>query len=428
MRRETWGPRVALGVGVVAGAVVAALTTRRRPEMLGLNADVYRVAARAALSGGDLYAVHPEGWTTYRFVYPPAVVLVFLPLAPLSRLGAAVVVALVSVVAGVGLARLLYGRLRTLDAPVGRTDAALVALFVVGSAHAVPSLFFGNVNVVLTATLGAGLLLLDGRAGLTRVDGGTTERASALVGRRWESGASGRQTLAGLALAVPVGLKAFPALFGLWAVRRRAWRAVGTLVGVGLLAGGLSVAVFGVDAHVTYVESALLERAAVGTSYPPNAPYVTVRRPLSVLGVTAMLRGVVAALLVAPVVVYCNTRVETAVDRLVALYALLAGVLIALPSYFVYVVFLYYPLIPLCYLLRGTVRRVFLLGVTAMAVPVTLESVVRVTAPLGGPGPLAPLVTLATPLLWGVGLTLAACVLQRRRRAGRNEGAARRAT
>jgi len=289
----------------------------------------------------------------------------------------------------------------------------------VASPHAVPTLYYGNVNLLLAATLGAGLLWLDGPAARSadaaaRTDGGTRSAVS----RGWT--ALDRERLAGVALAVPAAVKAFPALFVLWAVRRRRWRAVTAAAGAGLLAGLVSLAAFGVDAHVTYVETALLDRLDVGTPYPADAPYVTLRRPLSVLGVEAPLRGAVAAVLLVPVVGYCNTRLETAVDRLVGLYALLAGVLVALPSYFLYVVFLYYPLVALVYLLDGWPRRLFLAGVAVTAAPVTLENVARVTAPVGGPGPLAPLLTVATPLLWGIALTLAACLCQRRRRSRRS--------
>ncbi len=224
--------------------------------------------------------------------------------------------------------------------------------------------------------------------------------------------------LAGVVLAVPAVVKAFPALFWLWAMRRRRWRAVTAAGGVVSLVGVASLVALGVGPHHTYVESALFGRLSVGTPYPADAPYVTVRRPLSVLGIERPLRSVVAAALVAPVVVYPNTRVETPVDRLVGLYALLAGVLIALPSYFLYVVFLYYPLVALSYRLEGRPRWPFLAGVAVMAAPVTLEDVARVTGPVATSWLATPL-TVATPLLWGIGLTLVACLLQRRRRTRR---------
>ncbi len=402
----------------------------RRPDALAINSETYRVAVRAALDGGDLYTAHETNRWALPYVYPPVVVWAFLPLALLTRFGALALVVVVSVVAGLAFARLLVARLRALGVAVTPVDAALVAAFVVASVHAVPTLYYGNVNLLLAAALGTGLLWLDGPrdavpAALaddtnadpvtdTRPDGGQTRSLPVLARAGLD-----RERLAGVALAIPAVVKAFPALFALWAVRRRRWRAVTAAVGVGLTAGVASLAAFGVDPHLTYVESALFDRLAVGTPYPPDAPYVTLRRPLSVLGVEAPLRGALAAALIAPVVVYCNTRVETAVDRLVGLYALLAGVLVTLPSYFLYVVFLLYPLVALTYLLDGHPRRLFLAGVAVTAAPVTLENVARVTAPVGGPGPLAPLLTVATPLLWGIGLTLLACLLQRRRRSRR---------
>ncbi len=421
-----------LALSVLAGAALLAAMARRRPDALAINSETYRVAVQAALDGGDLYTAHEANRWALPYVYPPVVVWAFLPLAPLSRLGALAVVVAVSVVAGLAFSRLLVARLRALGVAVSRVDAVLVAAFVVASVHAVPTLYYGNVNLLLAAALGTGLLWLDGPADAAPArsggDGDGTPDAPTGArpdgGRTWSVPVLARigldhGRLAGVALAVPAVLKAFPALFALWAVRRRRWRAVTAAAAVGLLAGGASLAAFGVEPHLAYVDGALLDRLDVGTPYPADAPYVTVRRPLSVLGVGPPLRGAVAAALLAPVVVYPNTRVETAVDRLVGLYALLAGVLVALPSYFLYVVFLLYPLVALSYLLDGGPRRLFLAGVAVMAAPVTLENVARVTGPVGGPGPLAPLLTVATPLLWGIGLTLSACLLQRRRRSRR---------
>lgn len=418
------GPRLVLAGAVLVGAATLLGTATERPGLLAVNSDVYRVAARAALAGGDLYAVHPAGFPQYRFVYPPVVVLAFLPLAPLSSLGALLAVVVPSVVAALALARLVTRRLRALGVPLGRLDAALVALFAVGWGHAVPTLYFGNVNLLLAAGTGAGLVWIDSLADRAddppAGDTSTTDDPPADGDEgsadAWRVGGVDRRSLAGVALSLPALVKLFPAAAGLWAVRRRAWRVVGVAGGVGLLAVAGSLALFGVGPHTTYLESALGGRLAAGTPYPPQVAYVTLRRPLSVLGLTSPARGVVAAGLLAPVVTYANTRVRTPTDALVGLYALLAGVLLALPSYFVYLVFLVYPLVALSYLLSGRPRVVFLAGVAVASLPVTVDTAAALTAPVGGPGPLAGLLTAATPPLLGVGLTLLACTLQRRGR------------
>lgn len=416
MATGTLAARLVLLFAVVIGAVTLVSLAIRRPDFLGLNADVYRVAARTTLDGGDLYAAHPPGDPVYRFRYPPAVVLVFLPLAVLSRLGALAVVDVVSVVAGLALARLIAARLRTLGVALSSADVALIAAFVVGSVHAVPTLYYGNVNLLLAAATGAGLLWVED-AVVPSTDS-PAERGSdeTVTGTSRRGPDPGR--LAGVVLAVPAVVKAFPAVFAAWTLRRRAWRAAATAIAVGLVADVVSFAVFDVETHLTYLERALLARLSVGTPYPPSAQYVTLRRPLSVLGVRPPLRGAVAAALVAPVVAYANTRVRTPIDGLVGLYALVAGTLVALPSYFLYLVFLVYPLVPLCYLLEGPSRLLFLPGVTTLSLPVTLDTAARLTAVSLGVGvdtlgPLETLLTVGTPPLWGVCLTLAACVLQR---------------
>jgi hypothetical protein len=396
------GPRLVLASAVALGALTLAGLAVDRPALAALNSDVYRVAARAALAGEDLYAVHPAGFPQYRFVYPPVVVGGFLPLAALSSGAAHAAVVVASVVAGLALAGLVVARLRALGVSLDRLDATLVALFVLGWGHAVPTLYYGNVNLLLAAAVGAGLVWVDAGAP-------TAARGAAPVptpDRRW---------LAGLALALPAVVKVFPAAAGLWAVRRRAWRAVAAAVGAGLLAVAVSLAVFGVQSHLTYLDGAVGARLAADTPYPPAVAHVTLRRPLAALGVGPPVRGPLAAALVVPVVGYVNTRTRTPTDHLVGLYALLAGVLVALPSYFVYLVLLAYPLVGLSYLLSGRPRVLFLAGVAVASLPVTADTVARLPV-VGGWAPLAAALTVATPPLVGVGLTLLACVVQRARR------------
>jgi hypothetical protein len=100
-------------------------------------------------------------------------------------------------------------------------------------------------------------------------------------------------------------------------------------------------------------------------------------------------------------------------------HGLLAGLLLALPSYFVYYVLLYVSLIPLLYLLEGREGTLFVAGALVTTPATTLDSFVRIvrTAPLPPAAAdaivdiLRPILTFATPTTYGVVLTLVGCVV-----------------
>lgn len=401
-RNDRDGAWLALGSGVVLGLLSLSGLAAERSHMLAINLEVYYHAGEAVLSGGDLYAVTPPDHPAYRYLYPPVVVVAFLPLAVLPSWQAAYAAfTVVSVAAGLAGAAVLWRFVERHGRPLSTAERALVALFVTASVHTVPTLFYGNVNLLLAALLAVGFVHLD----------------------------RGREAPAGAAFGLVALVKVFPAALGAWLVRRRAWRAVAaaTAAGGGLLVAG--VPVFGVGTHRDYVTEALLPRmrsdAFVG-GLDPSAPYITVRRPLSVLfpSLDPAVLSVLAAAVLAPVVLYLYTGGEGPVDRLVAVHGTVSAVLVFFPSYFVYYVYLYFPLVPLLFLLEDrAARRLFVAGAVVANLAVTLESMVEaIRSPLLPPGVEAalvgvatPLFTFATPPLWGMALMLAGCVVHRRR-------------
>ena len=401
------GARLVLATGILFGAVSLANFWTGRRGMLAINFEVYyhagqfvlgaSDAGRSVLSAGDLYAVTPPDHPAYRFLYPPIAVVAFLPFALFSSPwpGFAVVTAL-QVGAGLVLARMLWRVIEGNGIHLERVDRALIAGFVVGSAYAVPSVFFGNVNLLVA--LGVAVAVV----GIER----------------------GRESRAGVALALVSLPKIFPAAVGAWFLRRRSWRAAATSVGTGLALLVTSVALFGVDLHRTYLRRGLLSRvdgARYAGGMNPNALYATIRRPLSILlpNVDPLVLAAIAVLVLAPVVGVLLWDIDGSVDRLVAVHGLLAGLLLALPSYFVYYVLLYVSLIPLLYLLEGREGTLFVTGALVATPATTLETFVRVvrTAPLPPPAAdaiveiLRPILTFATATTYGVVLTLGGCVV-----------------
>jgi len=396
------GPRLVFATGLIAGAVTLVRLSTGRAGMLGVNFHVYVLAAEAVLAGEPLYAVAAPGFPGLPWVYPPVVALAFVPATLVPWRVALALHTAGALAAGGALA---WASLRLAErggAALAPVDRALAVAFAAGTAPAATTLFFGNVNLHLAAALAAGALLVD-----------RYPRA------------------AGAAVALPAVVKVFPAAFGAWLLVRRAWREVAAAVATGLVALGVGVLAVGVDAHRTYVGEALLARRrldAFAGGLHPDAAYVTLRRPLSLLVPTnPEWLAALAALSLGPPVAWVLVRAgDGPVDRLVALHTVVVGTLLFVPSYHVYVVFVLPSLVPLAYLLSGRARPVFLSGAALLGAPVTLGDV----APVLGERPgadvalvvLRPVLTAGTPLLYGALLTLVACALHVRASGERGGG------
>jgi hypothetical protein len=397
--------RLVLAAGILLGVVGGLATVARHPTRVGMDLQVYYFAAKAALAGGEFYAVSPPMHPSYGYVYPPVTLPVFFPFALLDSWQAAFAAfSLLNVAAALGVAVLLVRTVEEHRGPLPRLDRFLIGGFTLLSLHSTPTLLYGETNFFLLLALVAGF--------------------------RWL--ARGRESRAGAAFALPAVVKLFPAAVGVWLLYRRAWRAVAaaTATGVGLFA--LGVAGFGAEAHLTYLRVAVAPRLSseqFAGGIPPEATLVTLRRPISVLlpRLDPGLYGPLAFLLLAPVVAYCYRRASTstelgdpssAVERLVAVFATMATIVIGFPSLLLYVVFLLFPMVPLLYLLeRGRARRLFVAGAFVANLAVTLGNV---RAALGGTAASDLLVvdsvlTLATPPLYGIVLMLAGCVVFLRR-------------
>lgn len=390
-----WSVRAVFVAGIVGGVVTLVAKTMRSGAMLGVNFHVYYLAAEAVLEGGSLYGVAAPDFPSLPYVYPPIVAVVFVPFLVFGEWSLAFVVFTVlnlgaGVVLGVVGLRLAARR----GVSPSTVDSALVIGFCMGSTQVMASVFYGNVNPILAMVVGVGVWYAD----------------------------RGNHEEAGLAFAVPAIVKVFPAGFGGFFLVRRSWRAVGTAIGTGVGVGVGSVVLFGVDAHVRYLEAALLPRRRTEEflgGLAPGAEYLTLRRPLSLLlpnhpGLLGPITVVILGVVVAAVVYWSDP--DDAIGMLLCLYVVLAGVVLALSSYQLYYVFLLPALVPLLLSLpSGTGRQLVTVGAFLGTIPVELPEIRRVIAPDSPVGAvlftvLEPVLTFGTPPLYGVVLTMAACL------------------
>jgi hypothetical protein len=351
--------RALLGAGIVLGAWNLVVLPLLNPEQLGLAVRVYTVAAEAALAGEPFYELAPPGLPGYYYIYPPAIMLAFLPYGLLGNYWLALgIQTAISVAAGLGLAWLLVRAIERADVDLARLDVGLLGTFCVLSTYTAPTLVNGQVNLVLGFLIGAGLL--------------AAER--------------GRSTLGGAALGLAGTVKLFPAVVGAYLLRRRQWRAAGAAIATGLGLLGLGLLVFGIDASVTYVTAVLPSEVQTGAlaADPLAYDYQTVRRQLAALLPWLPVGWIpaVGALVVAPLVAATYRHVETAVDRWFAILATLAGALLILPFEPLYYPIFLFPLLPLLYVVPAGRARLLLLVGTALTLsgmtPSSLESSVEI--------------------------------------------------
>lgn len=348
LRSSHLGPRFVLGFAIVAGLVAAASMALTRSSMVAANYSVYHRAAEVAIAGGDFYAAAPPAFPSFTYLYPPATVLGYVPLTLVSPRTGFLIHSTVSIGAGLVLAWTATLVIAEAGIDVDRLDVALIGGVCLLSPYVVPTLVFGNVNLLLAAGLAVGFV------GLER----------------------GRSAPAGVLFGAVASVKIFPALVGAWLLRLRAWGAIlaATAMGLGVVLVG--IVVFGVEVTQHYLTEVLLGQAehTAGVTDPARG-FVTLHRPLSLVFDRSGLWLVVPSVIVlAPVVGYSYVAIETARDRLIAYFTTVAAVVLAFPSTFTYVPLVYFPFIPLLYILKGRSRRLFLVGGLVMHLAISLRN------------------------------------------------------
>ncbi|MCU4741120.1 glycosyltransferase family 87 protein [Natronoglomus mannanivorans] len=344
--------RAVLAIGILVGLVLAVETALSTPEQVGIASTVYYYAGEAALAGENVYAVSPPAYDGYTYLYPPIVVLAFVPHTLLGGETASLALQTgLNVVAGTGIAILVWRALARRGVSLERVDYALVLGFTLLSSHAITQVIQGQVTLWLAFLLAAGFDALE----------------------------RDREELAGAAFALAALVKLFPAAIGLWLLRQRAWRAVVAAVVTGcggLLAGAL---VFGPELTVQYVTEVLTGRFRDSTfdgAPDPDRTLVTVRRLFAALGFGPGLLTPLALLTLAPFVAVLYRRVDTDERRLAAILGTLVATLLFMPLQPLYFSLLAFPLLVLLYRLpAGRSRHLLVAGVCFTYAMFSLEMV-----------------------------------------------------
>lgn len=362
----------------------------------GANYRTYHHAAELALEGKPFYDVPPPGldaWAVY--LYPPITVVAYYPFTLGEWLTGYWILIGLNAIAGLAAAMLIVRFIERSGRQLGWVDVGLVFLLFLFSPFSFGTIYYGNINILLTCAFVIGFLALE----------------------------DGRETLAGLSFGLAALWKVFPALVGVWLLQRRAWRAIGMAIGVGgggLLAG---VAVFGWKTTYRFFFDVLMGRAETTQfvrGYPPDGRYyITLQRPLSHLVWAVWPSAPIEVL--TPVTLVVATGLLAvfyyrASDRLDTLFAIFATVVVTvtlIPALQWYLVLLYFPMIPLLYEWDGPGRIPFVVGALVLFINERPGGIIEWVDTAGFPAHIEFLATLvfsvATVQLYAILLMLAAC-------------------
>jgi hypothetical protein len=378
--------RFALGLGISLGIAYFFYRLTITPGQFGIDFEIYRAAAADLHSGKAIYGRSPVGVPNLTYRYPVILLVPFslyLLVSPFTGFVIHVTgTILVSILLGLAIAKATesYGL------ELSDYDRILICGFVIFSPIGAPSLVNGNINHHIALALGIGLIWLE----------------------------QDRDLCAGVALGLAALPKVFPAAIGIWLVWRRKWYASLTaiLTGIGALAAG--AALFGLNRTQRYFVEELLPRGsanAVSGGLSPSSLYVTLQRPLSVIftDTSGTALTVLSLIIFVPVLAYAYLQSEGRMQLLIALLSTLCGILLVIPSYTMYFVLIFYPLIPLLYLLSGWPGKIFTGGVIFMQFTLKLHDATLLVRTLNLPvwvtetlvAGLQTFYTLGTPVLWG---------------------------
>jgi hypothetical protein len=251
-------------IGIVAGLAVLAVQAVRafgRPYDF-FDMRIYHGAMVWWAGGGELYEYVAPG-ITLGFTYPPFSALVMLPMIKFSAEMAGWVNLIVSLAA---LAAVLVALLVPIADRHGWPRWFVVALAVPLAGAIEPSretFGYGQVNLLLFALVIADLVALrwqGGRSARTAGRGRVATAASGVLRRFWRSGA-----WAGAGIGLASAVKVTPALFIIYLMVTRQWRAAMTALGT---AAGVTAFTFVVAGResATYFTSVLWQTERVGTA------------------------------------------------------------------------------------------------------------------------------------------------------------------
>lgn len=370
---------IGASLGILSGIFLIFIS----PFEIGTDFKAYYYAVRSFLAGNDFYAAAPPNHPDYHFLYLPATLLWFLPFGLLPEWWMAyLLMVTISLGAAVAYSRTLIEFIEQYGMSIPWADKVLIAAFLILSTFAIPNLLQGQVNLLLGIAVGTGFILQ------------LTEKSRK----------------AGILIGMAATLKLYPSVLGVWFIYKRDWEALAAAIGVGILHIFVSIVVFGLDKTKEFFFEILPHRLSMGSSggVSPDISLVTIRRPLSVLlGLEGNLLSVVALSTGGLIIAYTFWAVE---DDLVKILGLVVAVIIAFPSYFIYLPLLLFPVVPLLYL-EGD--WLFAVGLGLLTATFTTEHVASILgfAPDAIANPLLAISTsilsIVTPPLIGALLLLA---------------------
>jgi len=392
--------RAVLTFGILIGLFGLVGSVARLLSGPQLDFHAYYFAGNAVLNGDPFvgYAVKEGTFLTRKeYVYVPITVLTFLPYGAFPTweipyaIHAAVLVGTLA-----ALARRSITYIEAQGRSLASVDRWLIRGFFVLSLPAVLGIYRGNVDPIILLMLVGGFFAVE----------------------------RGQEVLGGGLWAVASLYKLFPALLGFWLLYRRKFRATAAALAVGTGALALSVLVFGVDANVSFVEFILDERSRNGAfegGLDVEFMYLSLKRPLSYLvPVAGHALTALAFLLVSPFLVLLYRRGSSERDQLIVLFGTIAILLVTVvPSTAGYVLYLFFPLVPLVYVTeQRRARLCFLAGLALVNVPLFPRHIQQVadgtslSAGLTGPilTAVKAMLTLGSVALWSVLLVFAGCL------------------
>lgn len=362
--------RLALLFGLFTGVLGVVLAINEFREGHEIDYQAYYFAGRAVLRGEPFvgWAIAEGSFLTDKaYVYTPitAPVFSFYGLFPDWRIGYVVNVALLFVVFYL-LSQIILQFVEHHGGTLDRVDRLLVVGFCLFSGHSVLGMYRGNVDPIVLLALAVGLLAIE----------------------------RGEEYRGGALWAATAHFKLFPAFLGVWLIYRRAYRAIAAAIVTGLGLIALGVVVFGVDAHLEFVDFIVNERSREGYfvgGLDPELQWITLRRPLSqFVSLTGNQLFVVSTALVAPFVYLVYRDADSELERAVAFFATMAAMLITIvPSTLNYVVYLYFPLLGLLYLTDDpATKHLFVAGLVLVNLPLYPQHVELIVEalPLAGLG------------------------------------------
>ena len=393
--------RLVLAASIVGGLLTAVFYLLLRPSP-NITFGVFYAGAENAMAGRVVYE------TEYGlYVYTPVVLLFFYPFAYLFDFPTAVLAFRVfNVVWVAGYAAVVAGFVGRV-ADVERVDWLLVFGFVAGTVYPVTVVATANMGIVFGSLLGVGFVLLE----RDRPSGGAVWAVASLV-------------------------KGFPALWGLYMLRVRRFRAVGAAIVTGVGATLLGIALYGVDAYLRFFTVAAADRVRIQRFAGGNSPdneAVTPIRPLSQLfpnvDPTVWTPVIVVVVVALTAAAYYLLSTDDLADRATLLLATVVAVTLALPtSQDLDVYLVYAPLVVLLFRERDrTVHAIYAVGTLCLAYNVGRGEIRSVTAAIDR-GLSETVMVVAEPVLafasmplYGLVLLYAGCLLKAWRR-GRERG------